>query len=210
LDWLAYGRLLEAPPFDPQRELGGAHLWYLIDDLPTLYRLLKHGVNRWGQLKALADYGHDDSLSAASETYRRAEAAARTLESASRHWRIGRGAPVDRQVLSDSKAVSEKFLDRVSDLATACAGDARALIAALEAGKISGFRTEKRNELRGHLIDQGYLDEHDPLTPDEIRERVRPAVFSDMEAGLISPERFERLLGIVLSANSATGGKASD
>lgn len=208
LDWLGYGRRLQVPPSDPNRELGGIHLWYLIDELPTLYRLLRHGVNRWGQLQALAACGHDDSLSKVSETFRRAQASARLLDAVFRHWRIGRGAPVDRQILVHSGAVSEKYLDRVSDLASKTSGDAKAIIAALESGQVRGFRADKRKALREYLVNQGYLDEHDVLTADQIRERVRPAVFADMEKGLISAERFEQLLSMVL--NVGLSGVAAD
>ena len=200
LDWLAYGRLLNVPPLDPRGQLGGVHLWYLIDDLPTLYRLLRGGINRWGQLQTLAGYGDDPSLRATSPVYRRAEAAGRLIEAASRWWRVGRGRPVDRQVLDECPAVTATFLDRVCDLAAEVSGNAKLLIARLEAGHAKGFRTDKRNELQEYLAEQGYLDQREPLSPDEIRPLVRPLVFSDLDSGLLSPERLEQLLAMICRA----------
>ena len=200
LDWLAYGRRLGVPPLDPQGEPGGVHLWYLVDDLPTLYRLLKQGVNRWGQFQTLIEYGHDEVLCADSELFRRSEASARLLHSAARYWRIGRGVPVDRRVLVDSDAVSSTYIDRVSDLAAELSGNAAALIEALEAGQVRGFRTEKRNDLRDYLLEQGCLDERPVSTADEIRREVRLAMFSELDSGLLSVERFDQLVAAVVGA----------
>ena len=113
---------------------------------------------------------------------------------------VGRGRPVDRQVLHDCPAVTEKFLNRVGDLAAEVSGDARELIARLEAGHVKGFGTDKRNKLQEYLAEQGYLDEHEPLSPDEIRQQVRPLVFSDLDSGLLSPERLEQLLAMICQA----------
>jgi energy-coupling factor transporter ATP-binding protein EcfA2 len=198
LDWLSYGQLLDVPPLDREGQIGGIHLWYLVDDPPALHRLLRHGINRWGQLQALAQYGHDRSLDTESEVYRRAEAAARLIEGATRYWRIGRGRPVDRQVLVDCPAVTEKFVDRVSDLAAQVNGDAKQLIARLAEGHVKGFRTEKRNELREYLVEQGHLDEHEVLSAEQIGDHVRTLAFPDMEKGLLDAARFERLLTMVL------------
>ncbi|MFH1266672.1 MAG: SMC family ATPase, partial [Planctomycetota bacterium] len=197
LDWLAYGRLLGVPSLDPLGQVGGVHLWYLVDDLQTLHRLLRHGINRWGQLQTLAAYGHDASLGADSPVYRRAEAAARLIEAACRLRRVGRGRPVDRQALVDCPAVSGTFLDRVCDLAAEVSGDAAQLIARLEAGDIKGFRTEKRSELEQYLAEQGHLDQREALSADAVRQQVLPLVFSDLDAGLLSQQRFEQVLAVI-------------
>ena len=122
------------------------------------------------------------------------------LHSAARYWRIGRGVPVDRRVLVDSDAVSSTYIDRVSDLAAELSGNAAALIEALEAGQVRGFRTEKRNDLRDYLLEQGCLDERPVLTADEIRREVRLAMFSELDSGLLSVERFDQLVAAVVGA----------
>jgi len=85
---------------------------------------------------------------------------------------IGRGQPVDRAVLEQSGAVSERFIDEVTKLARAVKGDARALIAALESGQVARFHTNKREELRDALEASGHLDPATPLAPEALRARA--------------------------------------
>jgi hypothetical protein len=197
VDWLGYGQRLGVPRPDPDGEPGDCHLWYLIDELPTLYRLLNNGINKWGQLRTLVSYGRVDGISSDSEIFRRAEATARLLESAIRNWKIGRGKPVDRKAFLDSGAVSSTFIDRLSNLAAEHAGDGKAIIGALEDGTVAGFRSDKRISLQEHLTAHGYIDERDVLTPEQIRDEVRLAVFVELENGLISPEQFDVLIALM-------------
>lgn len=196
--WLEYGQRLGVPACDLRADVAGTHLWYLIDDLPALRQLLTHGITNWGQLQTLVQYGRVGSLGKASLLYRRAEARARLLEAAARYWHIGQGRPVDRQVLMESGAVSAKFIDRVADLADQLAGDAKALLAALEQGEVKGFRGDKRRELAEYLRNGGYLDQRDPLEFSQIRDQVRAVVFADLEHELIATEQFEELLVVLL------------
>ena len=198
LDWAEYGRELKVSALDPDGESGNYHLWYLIEDLPTLYRLLSGGVNRWGQLESLVSHGQADGICQDSRVYREAQVVVRVLEEAARERRIGRGRPVDRAVLIDSEAVSGTYLDRVSQLASKESGDAKQLIAALESGRVKGFLSKKRATLREYLVAEGYLDERETLTAEQVRERVRPAFFADMENGLIRLVRFEQLVAMVV------------
>ena len=197
VDWLSYGQRLSVPRPDPDGKPGDCHLWHLIDDLPTLYRLLKNGINKWGQLRTLVSYDRVDGLSSDSETYRRAEATARLLESAIRNWKIGRGKPVDRKALLDSGAVSSTFIDRLSNLAAEHAGDGKSIIGSLEDGTVAGFRSDKRVSLQEHLIAHGYIDERDVLAPEQIRDEVHLAIFTELENGLISPEQFDVLITLM-------------
>ena len=50
-----YAALLQVPAFDPSRvEVGGTHLWHLIDDPKTLHRFLKLGIHTWGSSRRWA------------------------------------------------------------------------------------------------------------------------------------------------------------
>jgi hypothetical protein len=198
VDWLGYGQRLGVPRPDPDGEPGDCHLWHLIDDLPTLYRLLKNGINKWGQLRTLVSYGRVDGISSDSEIFRKAEATSRLLESAIRNWKIGRGKPVDRKACLDSGAVSSTYIDRLSKLAAEHAGDGKAIIGALEDGTVAGFRSDKRLNLQEYLTAHGYIDERDVLTPEQIRDEVRLAVFVELENGLISPEQFDVLIALMI------------
>ena len=171
--WLEYGRRLHVPRYNLRGESGWIHLWYLIDDSVALYQLLRQGIHSWGQLQTLVQYGRVGSLRGDSPLYRRAEAAVRLLESTAKYWRIGRGRPVDRQVLLEAGAISDKFIDRVSDLADQLEGDAQSLLAALDGGEIKGFRGDKRNGLAEYLSSTGHLDERESMTVDQIRQQLR-------------------------------------
>ena len=199
LDWQEYGRLLKAPPIDPLDETGNLHVWYLIEDVDLLYRLLEAGVDRWGQLQTLANYGRLEAVRRGSPVYRQAEAAVRAVETAAKAWRVGRGEPVDRAALAASGAVSDTFLDRLDELARNLRGDARRLIEALDRGEVRGFRSDKRDALADYLAGAGYLPDDEPLSPEEVRDRTRSQVFDEIDRGAIRRARVDRLVDCVLA-----------
>ena len=203
-DWLGYGRLLRVRRPALDGDLGDYHLWYLIDDLPTLYRLLNNGINKWGQLQTLVQYRHVDAITSDSEIFRRADATARLMESVSRNLKIGRGKQVDRKALLDSNAVSTKFIDRVSELAVQLAGDGVKLIESLNNGAVQGFRSDKRTALEEFLAARGYTDDRDVLTPEQIGNEVRVALFNDLEQGLITLERIDVLIALMTCGETST------
>ena len=204
-DWHAYGRRLNAPAIDPHREISGIHLWYLIDDVKVLYRLLHHGVNRWGQLQALIEYGRVEWLTKDSVVFRKASAVASVLHRAIQCWRVGRGRPVDREVLIRSGCVTPTFIDAVVNLVEELGGDARALIDALEKARVRGFQTRKRHELMEYLETEGYLDESAVLTADEVLEQVRPVAFDHLDRELIDVRRMEELVCFITQIDENRG-----
>ena len=52
-DWLGYGKLLGVPMLDGDARPEELHLWYVVDDVQLLYRLLNQDINLWGQLREL-------------------------------------------------------------------------------------------------------------------------------------------------------------
>ncbi len=56
-DWLGYGKLLGVPMIDGDARPEELHLWYVVDDVQLLYRLLKQDINLWGQLRELVSLG---------------------------------------------------------------------------------------------------------------------------------------------------------
>lgn len=197
-DWHEYGRQLKVPTIDPHREIGGLHLWYLIDDVEDLHRLLRQGVNRWGQLQTLIEYGQGKWLTTESTIFQRARAAADVLCRAVECWRIGRGRPVDRDVLLRSGCVTPKFIDAVVELAKNVGDDSQALIESLQDGDAKGFQTKKRDELAEYLQMEGYLDDRDVLTSDQILDQVRPVAFDSLDRNLIDLEKMEELVNFVV------------
>ncbi len=77
-------------------------------------------------------------------------------------WNQGRGRIGDRDVLVQSRALSDQYLDRVADIANDLNGDAERLVAALlerMAPPLKGFRQRRAEALEECLRDNGYLDE---------------------------------------------------
>ena len=195
-DRASYGKRISVPSINPRESVGNIHLWYLIDDVEFLHRLLKLHINRWGQFEALAHRGSED-ISESSEHYLKARSAIHVIQIAIEAWARGRGRPVDKAVLLQSGEVSETFLDRVDEVNQSVGGDARALIEQLETNPILRFQNAKRDQLREYLIGEGYLDERERLEPEEILEQVLVAAFRDLEKGRIDQPQLELLVKAV-------------
>lgn len=176
-DHESYGQALDIPPLDPRDGVGSAHLWYLVEDVDTLAHLLEGGIRRWGPLETLMDHGVEvvDSDSG-RPAIRRARQRARAVEAFVEQWQIGRNKRVHRPELRASGAVSEHFIDEVTDLAESCGGDPEELVKRLRDGEVSGFRTNKMDELEEFLVREGYIDTEEPLDPELIRAAMRSAV----------------------------------
>ena len=196
-DWMAYGRRLKVLSLDRRGHVGGVHLWYVVDDVNELYRLLTHDINKWGQLQTLVDIGSAGGLNRESLVFRRAAAAAQLLEHLLRCWCQGRGEPVERAVLEASGAVSGAFIDKVSQLSQSHEGDARRLIEDLRAGHVRRFRAAHIDALEDHLVECGCIDDRPILDAARIREAITPLVFADCENGLLSRECVDQLVALV-------------
>lgn len=168
----SYAEELEVGRLNPYEDLGTAHLWYLVADVDTLYDLLDLGIERWGQLENLLERGREEFIPADPETIERIRENAAALEEFVRAWRIGRGSPVNREVLEASGAVSDTFIDRVSELANELAGDPEALIEALNDGEVNRFQSNKIDELEAYLQDTGYIETRPPLADGDILLRM--------------------------------------
>ena len=167
----SYAAALSVAPIDPLSPDGLPLFHLLRDDLELLHDLME----RWrlstlgslesflGDRRALGQLGE-----AAFAKLRRRVALARIWCDA---WRRGRGRPVEASVLEASEALSPTFSDRILSLVRDCDGDGAALVAALRAGQVSRFRTEKIDQIESHLLAEGYIDEKERLD-EEGRRRV--------------------------------------
>jgi hypothetical protein len=192
---LSYGEVLKVPAFDPSRaEVGGTHLWHLVDDPAVLYAFLRSGVNTWGQLKALVEFGGASLVNGSRAALRSAAAGAKALEAMAEAWRVGRGKPADRQVVIESKAVTANFIEPVCAVLTEVGGDAQRLVESVEAGAVLRFRKEALANLRTYLTEAGYIDERPRLSHDQIRTRMLAAVAEDIAAGAFDPARVDEFL----------------
>lgn len=164
-----YGRALEPPRFDPwATDVGGLHLWYLVDEPDTLHGLLAMGISTWGQLETLARSDRGEAPPVVSAAVRAAGHRATLCERFTALYRRGRGRPIDRSVLLESDAVSEAFIDEVSKLCRELEGQGVALMDALADGRVSRFRTRMIEKLETFLVDQGHISREERLSDDRI------------------------------------------
>lgn len=191
MSYEAYGEALGVPPlysiFMPVEQL---HIWYLFDDAELLYRVLKTGIENWGMLKSyFKEGGILDGLdkNTQNKIEQKTELIAQYLE-----WKQhGNNKPIDRQVLEDSGAVSEAFIAQVATKLEECNYDPGALIKAIEDKQVTGFRNDKREELEEFLLSEGYIQEAEPLSLDEIQTKLLAHISNTN----ISPVEAEEVLG---------------
>ncbi|HEX6939170.1 MAG TPA: hypothetical protein VF158_07130 [Longimicrobiales bacterium] len=200
-----YGRILGVPPIDVDGDIGGVHLWHLVDDPKALHRLLALRVETWGALRSLVGHGGLDLLGDDADAYARARAAARALETAAAAARIGRGRRVDRYALVASGAVSDRFLDAMLSLCEACGGDAQMLMQALDEGRLARFHARKREALRDYLERHGYLGAHEPLDGAQIRARALAAVAPEIAQGIIAVAQVDRIVRACIGERTGGG-----
>lgn len=153
-----YGRILDVPEWDLRSPVEMLHVWYLIDDVEKLYQVLGAGFERWGALKQLLKSDSVDGIGLTPEDGKKIGLRARALQTWREGWMIGRGKPVERTTLLDSNAVSDAFIDDVSEKCNAVGGCGVTLLRALRNGDVSKFRSAKINELEEYLLDHGYID----------------------------------------------------
>lgn len=195
-DHRAYGDLLGVPNLDPAvGHLDDLHLWHLVEDVDVLHQLLEKGIVTWAQLQTLRDHGGLAMLALAADSLARIGAAERVVQSACVAWREGRGKPVDRDTLIDSGCVSEKFVDRVTDLARSLHGDGAQLLEALANREVSGWRSAATEQLRTYLDSGGFISERTPLSLDEIRIRALSAGADALREGRLDVSTVDRVVG---------------
>ena len=185
---------MEVPDWHPRNELGRLHLWYLIDDPALLVRLAHSGIERWGPLKTLAEYGDVEAAGMSSDDFERCAALAKAAEAWQAAWLIGRGKPVNRAALEASGAVSENFIEEVAALCEDVNGDAEAIIEGLRQGKVNRFRTSKIEELEEYFRNEGYIDPQDTLSGEQIWTRVLGAVSESITEATVAEEDVRAVL----------------
>jgi len=182
-----YGEALGVPAWSPRAPLGTLHLWYLIDRVDTLHRILSLGISRWGPFQALAARGGAEAVGLDADTVEKIEARARVIEAWQKAWRTGRGRKVDRAALEATDAVTDSFIDEVAALAEDCDGDAVAIIESLRAGDVKRFRVNKMDTLEVYFEREGFIDTDTPLTEERMRARILAAASENIEQDVLEP-----------------------
>jgi DNA repair exonuclease SbcCD ATPase subunit len=197
MDYEEYGDVINGTQYNLMgNKPSELHLWYVMDDEELLYNCLKQGLNRWGQLESFWEHGgkieglQDETISISKEKIRLLE-----------HYQdlIQQGSPIfiDRSVLENSDAISDKFIDEVSQKLNELEGNPEPLLDALKNSEISGFRTNKIDELESYFIEKGFIDERERLSVDEIQSQTKAFVSRHK----ISAEEAEEFLRRIIDAN---------
>jgi exonuclease SbcC len=187
-----YRERIRVPRLDPRCDVDGLHLGYLLEqELELLGSLLAGRIETLGRLRLLARSG-DSRAYIAERDLECVEAWAQLTQVLLEAWRIGRGRPLEREALERCGAVTDVFLERVWDLAVRLGGDAKALLAALEAGEVKRFHSRKIEELARFLEQERYLDPSEVLAEDAVYDRVLKAAAPSVEAGLIEASDVRR------------------
>jgi DNA repair exonuclease SbcCD ATPase subunit len=180
-----YRESLKVPGFNPRNGAGETHLWYLIEDLELLECFLRMGISKWGQLKTLLQIGRVNFIpEEKGEVLEEVEILGQCLEEFIESWKVGRGNPVDRTALQESGAVSDNFIDEVTELSKKLGGDAELLLEELRKGTVANFRSSKIDQLEQYFKEENYIDSLELLSEEELYLRMISVLPGDSGAQL--------------------------
>ena len=172
-----YGKKLRPARWNGHTEVSEIHLWYLIEDVTLLQRVLSQGITSWGAMQALHESG---LLKIPENVYVQIRTLAMALQAWQASWKTGRGRPVDSAVLAASGAVSHSFMENVLSKCEDCDNDADDLLQALRNGQVKGFRKNKINDLEQYFLEHGYASTDSAKSPEEIQSDMMIAIAEDL------------------------------
>ena len=171
-----YAVLLSVPAFSPGLGYERQHFFYLLsDNLDLLHAFVENGIEQAGQWRTVSGTPLAQRLGSGSLGTEELDARVSLLEVFCEAWMQGRGRAVDRDVLVQSGAVSERYLDDVTAIARELGGNSEQLVAALHTRKdprLRGFRRGNAHDLEEFCRDGGYLDDRPTLAENELRIRA--------------------------------------
>lgn len=184
------------PDWSPRQPVGRLHLWYLVESPTSLTELLESGTSVWGQLQNRHQLGGVGATPFGEKEFRRVQARAQAVGAWKEAWHVGRGRPVDRKALKETDAVTDTFIDGVTEIAKELDGDAGALLEVIRERsdeRVEGFYSSKADDLEAYFLEHGYLVRQDPLAPGEMWQRVLADLAEERVDGVVSDEELERL-----------------
>jgi hypothetical protein len=187
---------LDVPDWSPRQPVGRLHLWYLIEPPSTLLDLIESGTRTWGQLDNRYQLGGLAATPFEEKEFSRVQALAKAVKVWKEAWHVGRGRPVGREALEDTDAVTDTFIDGVTEIAKERDGDAEVLLEIIrerEDERVQGFYTSKADDLEDYFLDHGYLVRQDPLSPEEMWQRVLADLAEEWGEDLVMVEGLEQV-----------------
>lgn len=203
-----YGMAIEVAPASGLKPVESLPLFYLLrDDLNSLYTLLREArITTVGQWVSLSESGRAQRLLPAN-VCARLDVLCRCAGETYAIRAVGRGRPVDGEVLRASGAVTGTFITRLTSLARDLDGDGRRFLAAFEdrsEERVKGFRKDAKQRLHTYLENNGYVDSRPVVSANEIRLQVTGQTHSAIDAGIITREECGRFVDRLLSALDQT------
>ncbi|WP_103016185.1 AAA family ATPase [Salinibacter ruber] len=186
---------LDVPRWSPRQPVGRLHLWYLIESPEPLVELIESGTRTWGQLENRHQIGGVAATPFGEQAFGRVQARAQAVAAWKEAWHVGRGRPVDRPALEETDAVTDTFIDGVAEIANELDGDAETLLQVIrerDDERVHGFYENKADDLENYLLENGYLTEKEPLSEEEMWQRVLADLTEERTEGLISEDELER------------------
>lgn len=182
-----YGKVLQVPPFSfLTEEIEGLHLWYIIEDNDVLSKSLNKGIKFWGQLDSFIKYnGVIEKLNGTS--LNTLDAKIKFLRRFQELYRRGRPRPINRKILEESESVSYKFIEEMTEKLGELDGNPQKLIEALRNGEVSGFRSNKIEEMEQYFIGEGFLYNEEALGKDAIIVQLN-AFLSNLDLNITEAE----------------------
>ena len=188
--------VLNVSQWSPREPVAKLHLWYLIEETEGLVDLLGRGTETWGQLQFQYERAGDRVTPFPSEEDARIRARVNAIHSWREAWHIGRGKPISRKALEDCDAISENYLDRLTELADELNGDAEELLRELRERsdeRTKGFYSSKADEFEAFCQENGYIDRRDRVPPEDMWQYVTADLSQELRDRLITPEDLEQL-----------------
>mgnify|MGYP002408208698 CR=1 FL=1 len=184
-----YGKEMSVQPFNILiQSCSELSIWYLISDVNVLYKCLKKDIKQFGQLDSY--YRNNGKISGLDEPlWNNISSKIKLLERYLELYRKGRPKFIDREVLINSNAVSDSFIDVVTHKLETLNGNPKKLIQALKRSEISGFRSNKISDLEEYLYTSGYLDDQEIMDNSEIMIQLN-AFISNMGMEVEEAENF--------------------
>ena len=193
-----YGARLHVPEFRPARGWEAQHLFYVLPgETGMLHEFVRHGIEYAGQWDIVAGKPLAERLCRPILTPDEVGSRLELLRTFCGLWQLGRGCPVDRIALEQSGAVTDRYLDGVSEMARELGGDARELLGRLEQRqdeRIRGFQSKQIEKLEQYLLDSGYIDERSILDDEDLLLRGVSSPAADSLPGNTARELLQRWL----------------
>lgn len=184
LSYDEYARLVEPPPLVPGMSAGEVHPAWVLSGTNVLHKLLTAGLDSMG--KALAA---GKSVLEPSE-FKDLDRASAMLAHVLTLFARGRAVPLTRKDLEESPVGRSKLLENVWVLSRKYRYSARALLSALRAKEVPGFRSSLADELETFFTERGFIFAEEYMSMEEAWVQVLASF--DPEDGKLR-HVFERL-----------------